>query len=546
MKLKLKVHKFTYLSIIALFAILLPNCSDKDKDIEGNIYSDGIQFIGYLSDNAVPRVNSRGDKEIHAVTVETCETPYYITLKKRGNETDNVMGPFPYKVPAGRQGELGPVSKDYTLNWIDQTTEHDFWAWTMPWVKDNTEVTNENIPVYFPHPGSKAEPNEIGVIVSDYTENNLYESFFGASSGPYAYRTHGQYVDLEFYHLVSKIIIDEVVLNFTSLNVRRITSYDITLFRVPVQGTFFPVPIDNQGNAALPYVNTKLDITGKESNNLGNIKFSFGDTPGNVMYVAPEIDLQEISFGLKITDQAPDLAEYRNNTEYFGTFANIKFNRTGPTTSAGGPYDDVENQSDLTTLHAGEEMHLSMVVTVGQTPGVGVNIPKWYLQDENPAVSHTRPGIYTNGEMNDVLSGGRSDTDVHLNYYYELYGSKNPDDPNHRYFQLYDDLTVSGNFLPCYDPYVVDGGGHLITLTGGNQTIIYIENYRNIYISQGDHLLYIDSDGNVFLLDPETFEVIEKSETKMADIGKDQQMSITYNPLKVVSGKRGTDAPREQ
>lgn len=531
MKVLSKIYLKTFIFIV-MVPLLFCNGCNEDKGVNKEALNDNLIFEAFYITNAYPTY-TRAGKEIHAVTSSLMNgLPYYICLEEVTKQQSS--GPFPYKVPAGKQGSLEPVNE--RLNWFDQTTNHNFWAWTLPW-KESSFVPEsmESFIIYFPIADENSQP-ENQIISSDYSKNNFYETFFGAVSGPYNYRHDGQYVDLEFYHLVSKIVVDEVYVNFSGLGVYKLNSYDFTLFRIPIEGEFIPKSLDNAGNPVLPYVSTK-----DKSN--GNIKYSLGDKPGNVIYVAPEIDLSKVDFSIKITDDNSILNEYRDDTEYFGNLKNIRFNRTGPD-ATGGPYDDVSGQSDLTTLHAGEELHLTLVATVGQTPGMGVSVPKWYLKDENPAVSHTRPGVYTQGEMNDVLSGGRSDTSIHLDYYWQLYGSKRPND-NNKYFNIYENLQVKGDFLPCYDPYVIDGMGHLIELSD-NPNKIWIENYRNVYIKSGNNLIYIDEEGNISLLNPETFEEIPLDPPcKMAPIGKDKQNIIIFNPFSINYKDRGNDAPRD-
>lgn len=533
-KLKNIIKIYSLIAFLPVF-VFLTACNDKDNNLKFNS-SDELYFIGYYTDNSA--TDTRADKEIHAVTSSLMKGyPFYISLSKVGNENES-KGPYPYDVPAGRQGELAAKDSEKKLNWFDETTDHNFWSWTLPWEEPEYVPSQiENTTIYFPNPQESTEAVDY-IIQSKYTQNILFENFFGAFSGPYNYRRHGQYVDLEFYHLVSKIIVDEVYLNFTGLNTRPISSYDFTLYDVPTEGTLFTNPLGEDEYAKLPYVKAN------EGKN-GNIRYSLSNS-GNVMYIAPEVDLSNISFSIRITDSSQDLTEYTDNVEFFGTFANIKFDRGGISNTYGGPYD--QGDEDITKLHAGEELHLTMVVTVGQTPGMGASVPRWWLKGEQPATSHTRPGAYTQGEMYDIINGGRSDTSIHLNYYYELYGSKNPDDPNHKYFNLYENLDIApgGSFLPCYDPYVIDGLGHLLNLTN-NPSKIWIENYRNIYIKSGNYLIYIDPEGYVYRVDPDTFEYLtEKDENnKMAPLGEDQQMTIEFNPLKVTPGNRGSDAPRE-
>ena len=499
------VNRISYYIIIVVVILSFSSC--KEEYAHYNI-NKKVNFYGMVSDSENVDLTTRVDKEIYPLTYDFYDQPYYISMEYMQDGEIRSSSPIPYSVPSGKQGILDSDEID-KLNWQNPTDEHNFHAWTIPWIT-KTPSSSDDITIGFPNP----------VIDGD---NSQYEKFMGAAAGPFNYNDHGEYVALEFYHLVSKVVVDRMTMLYNNLDRFDVTDAIITFFEMPSTATFSPSPENGTTGASLPIVTGNFPLP--EQGVSYTIKTGTAYVTGTPFYIPPEMDFSQMSYCIDLSVSAlPD--EYKNYGKYYGDFSSVKFIRTGPTTNNEGP-------SDLTILHAGEELHLTFAVSPGQSPGVGSSLRPWGMQDGQIGTSHTHPGIYTGGELNDLFNAASSGVQ-NLKQYYELYGSEDYT------FYLYNNETLSRNFLPCYDPYVIDGQGHMITMTPLNGNI-WVENVRNVYITDGKNIIFIDEDGSIFKVDPETFEMTYKG--MMGEIGKNTQTKINMNTGSVEVGERSSKPP---
>ena len=473
----MKMQLFKYLSCLGIYTLLimLSACQNEpegaNRDSTVNIHFTGnFVYEDYIY--------TRADKVIFPLYSGLYDKPYYICMEYEDDNKFVKLPPMPYKVPSGYSGTLESENKE-PLNWKTPKGKHTFWAWTLPWA-DN-DISTEPTTIYFPNPDKSS------------SSNGDYENFFGSFNGPVNYDNNGEYVGLEFYHLVSKVIVEQIVVLFPSLTTYPLSNCEFTLVGISDQATFYPTPVDNEGNPIQPFV--------KSGDELTQITYNYTSSNGAVFYLPPETDFSKLQFEINITDNTflANNPEYKYDHVFYGNFSAITFDRRGPNYDLGGPYDDIEGKSDLKILHAGEELRLYFTLSSGQTPGVGTNLQGWGLSNQETGTSHTRPGIYTTGEMNEYY-----DNRTNLEEYFNMWGQKTPD--GEEVFFLYDNVTLNQNYLPTQAPYILDGMGHIIRMSPNGYGYIWVDNVRDIYITDGTNIIYIGNDNKVYKVDPVTFE----------------------------------------
>lgn len=396
-----------------------------------------------------------------------------------------------YEVQSGYEGRLVSMSNNDPLNWYDLESPHTFYSWTVPWDENYVPENTDPIPVQFQN-SSNLEGYE------EYGNNQIMEYLLGAKSDEFTYATHGKYVDLTYFHLVSKIKIGTLQLTEAGGSVQRNLKADVTFIGLPTQATLYPHP--DQGGPVVTYNPGDIDL------NTGVTYYISNEAVGSdYFYICPEVDFSTIDFQVKIQDEA-----YQDYNIYYGNFDAVEFKRKD------GDGYDVADGSDDTVLHAGEMMTLNINLIPGMGPGLSLIIEKWNTDEPQEASYHTHPGIYSDAEMSAVMNAflnqgnpNNPTTEEQIENLFEIYG-QTEDDVN--YFPMYDNVTNTGDAtIPIPKGYVLDGQGHTIFLNKTHSGVfpngdpyVNIGPCRNLYISNGTYTIYIDNDGNVWTLDPET------------------------------------------
>ena len=448
-----------------------------------------LDFTYIVKENS--RIGTRGLDSLY-ITQTYRDIPIFIELCCTPEGDEPVYEYGTYQVQSGYEGRL--VSTDNEpLNWYDLESPHTFYGWTVPWDADYLPENTDPIPVVFQN-SSNIDGYE------EYGNNQVMEYLLGAKSDTYDYATHGKYVDLTFFHLVSKIKIGTLQLTETG-SIQRNLKADVTFIGMPTVATLYPHPAD--GHPVVTY--DEVDI----NKDTGVTYYIANDAVGSdYFYICPEVDFSTIDFQVKLQDEA-----YQDYNIYYGNFDAVEFIRTED-----DGYDKADG-SDDTVLHAGEMMTLNINLIPGVGPGLSLIISKWNTEEPEEASYHTHPGIYSDAEMSAVLdtflnqgNPNNPTTEEQIQNLFDIYGQT---DNGVNYFPMFDNVTITGDAtIPIPEGYVLDGQGHTIFLNKthsgvfGSDPYVNIGPCRNVYISNGTYTIYVDYDGNVWTLNADTQEYV--------------------------------------
>lgn len=491
-----------------------------------------------------------------------------------------------YYVPSLYEGILIPGENQKTMNWFSRSSIQYFWSWTTPW--DNDNHTPESIPhqIEFKNTYITETTNSSASTWAEGSWRNgaCLDQFIGACVDPLSYESNGQYVELLYRHLISKILIAEfVVIDNSTATVLSNLKGNITIYGMPNRATFYPSPLieDDEGNlkSGRPYVAMPEDFDYSRSESvtfaLTNSSRYFYNDAGtritnsiksatstsyyfyDVWNICPEVDFSKLSFKIEIYEFKDGewilSREHGNNGAFYGDFKNVKFTRD-PSDSN---YDNPEG-GDEYILHAGEYLQLGVNLNSKGNPSMRGEIFDWSQRSQNrDAVQHDRNGIWTMNEGMELSDAMKSKDQEKIKEYFDMFGSgenTNDDinDPNYGddfdIFKLYDDVGASGTSQNTYDGpsgkfrefhvadgYILDGLGHTINFATTSPSIGPMRDVFLRYHIGGTNtstgitthtvnLVYIDPYGEIWLVDPETFQ--------MTDTGNNVR-NATRNPFTI-------------
>lgn len=476
----------------------MTSCQSEINGNDPDFPCEAIEFKGYIKEAAQLRTRALDSVYINS---NDYGVDFYIRLNCASQPPFEELGV--YEVPSGYEGRLTSKDTGSPLNWHDLSSPHTFYAWTLPWNPEwnPSEEVPESFPITFEN---SSESNGY----EDYSNNKILEQFIGAKTGPYSYLNHGKYVDLTFFHLVSKIKIGTLSLIKSDGSIEKHLKADVTFINMPTTATFYPLDQEHG-----PYVEP-----GEADPDNGITYYIDNDAVGtDVFYICPEVDFSTLDFKIKLNN-----AEYAGYDTYYGTFADVEFVR-----ESGNDYD-IGDGTDKYTLHAGEMMTLNITLIPGIGPGMKLIITDWSTEQPNESQYHSHPGIYSDAELQDILNAFASQKDYNnpppnIESLFEMYGETGPDGT--KYFPLFDNVTTSSNIFPVYKGYTIDGQGHTVFMStnyGSNSDFGYSQRYynigscRNIYLSDqnGNYSIYIDSEGYVWLYNSETGDY-DRTENKL-------------------------------
>lgn len=474
------IWKLKYLPLLGLIGFLF-SCNTEDIDVNERHL---LSFQAFISDSK--EIKTREGLNIKTVTNAEFDTPFYIRMETGG---DNIFGK--YQVQPGMEGQLSTM-EGTPLNWKTSAGDHTFWGWTLPWDPSYKPGNDSEIAVHF-------DPkNEIYKDFQDKDILNcaILEKFIGTKAGPVNYQDNGEYVELQFKHLVSKIEIGSLTLitsTGTSIKGFRGT---ITFYGMNKSALFYP------SDDSFPHLEFDENVEKDVTYDLGS---------NAVFYICPETDFSNLNFRIHLND-------YSQEGDYFGDFSQVIFNRT--------EIPDWDENKESTVLYAGEVMILNLTLVQGHGVGVTITINDWN-QTYGKGSSYWHKGIYNDGEAQDLcnLFGGEY-TPQEAKELFDLYGDEFD---GKKVFPIYEDIDINQINFPMDKDYVIDGMGHTVKLTprttGNNPHTVRIGPCRDIFITDGEYTVYIDEEGNIFQVN-EDGSMTQKG--KLPDL-KDNQYSYSID-----------------
>lgn len=536
-------RKFNYLWVLIPLMTLCA-CQD-DMYQGGNDNPETIEFGAFLRRTA--QVSSRAEGLDSAyITTDPFNMDFFIQLNCEDSSKPggNYVEYGRYVIPSGYEGQLSAKIGTPALNWHDLTSKHTFYSWNLTW--DPEASDDENL-VHWTETSEFNPLTDSSLKVKFYNSegengykhfrnNDYLENFIGAKTQPFVYKTHGKYVDMTFYHLVSKINVVNFILIENDGTIQENLKANITFINMPTEATFFPHP----ANGGRPCVTNPV-----ADENVGLTYYILNSPNPNdkdIFYVCPEIDFRNIDYKIQLTSDA-----YKDYDTYYGNFNNVEFIRT-----ENWGYDKADG-SDAKVLHAGEEMTLNITLIPGKGPGLAVVISPWSTDKPTDSQYHTYPGIYTDAELNELralflalMSPDDTDTLDKLAQLFDLYGVTQD---NLKYFMLYDNLTLTGNeanIFPVWKDYILDGLGHTITMktnTGnywnsGNKPYFNTGPVRDIYFTDpsGTYTIYIDKDGYVWVKNQATGQ-LEITDNRLEDLNEKEGGKYNSYDINIETGQ---------
>lgn len=503
------MKRFIYISLLSfiLISFSLTGCDQSDVPMSRGLKS--LTFLGELND--LQGIATRGPLSYN-LSRDSFDTKFYIERIILDNESkirEKKCGT--YLIPEDHKGVFAAYQNVDSLNWSSNDS-HIFYGWTMPWIvdyinhsdsfvikssqnylKDTTLISfRDNHPMY--------------EQVTDNKNCKILETFIGAKTGPVNYVDNGEYVVMQFQHLVSKILIG--TLRFSTMDDKgNITNHNVkgkmTFEGIPSEGLFIRQGPDR------PMVIAKPDAQQQVTYEVG---------AGAVLYICPDRDFSNVKFRITaesgVTDQG----------EFLGDFKSVTFQRPDN--------DEWDNGKDAHTLYAGEMMTMNINLRQGTGVLFSTSITSWTDDPAREATAHPKEGIYDVTEMQHITSnfGNANYTREDEERICEMYG----DTTTHEY-KLYTDLDNLVHSVRAGKNHVIDGMGHTLNFSqpfkdesNGNITIrVRITKMKNIYISDNEgHKIYIDDNFKIFIVKSDgTMEPTEYS----LDEYKDGNMEYIVN-----------------
>lgn len=443
-------NKYILVLVIAI-STLLSSCREDDLAVS----SPSLSFRALIADDEAMGTRAPEFRNITAINYGS--TPFYIRM-----ETGNEILSGVYKASSLYEGRLDLADDSKPLSWRNLDSDHVFYGWTYP---------GKNDPI-FEEGGNSS--SEISFVPEDYGDNfqEYMERFIGVKEGPVNYRSNGEYVELQFLHLVSKIVLKQITLIKENGSTENDVRGTMKIIGLPRIGVFERRPEDGM---APPQI---LPLEGS----LKDVSFQFSNaTSSRDFYIIPGLDIPSLSFEITLTtpNNIPEI--------FYGDFSSVRFKR---------PLDDDFHAGKLSNiLYSGEIMSISVTLSQGKVTNVNVSIRDWSNQEKGTSITHSRNGIYKSEDLNEVLTGSYTHEELK-----DLYGEE---DDDRIIFRQYEDLDYSNSSQLIFDDSTLDGMGHTINMksTGGGVTL---KNVRDVYITDGNNTIYIDSEGKIWTVDAQT------------------------------------------
>ena len=560
MKIKLP---FNYILFIAFTLVGLSACKESDMPESESSENDEILLRGIVEMNVATRANT----SIYDINAEFYpNSDFNIVVSGDNREGEPVVKKSRYVIPSGAKGILMPKSGNPAISWISRYSEHDIWSWTVPW-EPEAPITGGSFPIEFRSTDIREAiytSSNMQFIEGSFANGKLMRQCVGAVLGGKRYVDQGQFVQLQFRHLCSLILLGEFVIVDNSTQTSSSTLRgNMTIYGLPQRATFHTTPFTPEGKAMQPYIEMPEDFDYSPASQvtfaITNSSRSFKNDSGfNVYnsfkssstsfydewYICPEVDLSRLSFIIEIFEYNSTTKEwqmsqkYGENGAFYGDFSSIQISRT-----PGSNYDADDGTDDSTVLHAGEFIQLAFNLSTKGNPSIRGVIVDWAnTTSDRGASKYDEDGIYSIVEAQDFSNMMNSGDPDKIDEYFGAYGSgertgDDPDDPNYEddlgIFRLYEDIgyfgtgqaTTTGSTakmsnLYVGDDYILDGMGHMVNCSTSSMKIGHVRDiYFRFYISSyststgaysyTENIIYIDKSGQIYKVNPATYEMTD-------------------------------------
>ena len=489
-----------YIGILAC-AALWTACSEEDlRGIHTEIAPGEVHFYGAIKKQsniqATSRVTPNPDNYITLnETTEDFETFYIwqdITSQEEGETTKELHYFQQYEEATGEQGNLAVTGGDNEkdrLNWHDPTSEHTFYSWTQPNVKDNEQKITGGVDMGSSLPASFGEQeNEssiIGTVTYGTNGETKLEKFIVTKKGPISYDEWGQDVALYFERPIAKI----TLLGVTYIDANGAENANIqtcTLLFPNMYKTAYFDPFSWNGETQ--------NVLSTDNTNEKGIKWEWYKTV-TTEHDAKSLYVHPFQFG-KDGDSTQSDDNNDDNTGIHrdrGFFIIQMAFSNGSTKNYTGTLNSLNLTPTSTTakrqLNAGEHMQLYLTVTDGGSVGIGYQIINWNTEEEQTLPQYRIPGVYNEEDAERLLEALQKAANNTSGYTFpegveDLVVNKG-DETNPQYeinlFTHIDWSSVTNGDIKIPDGYTLKGNGYNVTLKNGvNITGKQIE---NLYIN---------------------------------------------------------------
>lgn len=454
--------------ILSIWCMVLSACSNEEEISTGENHS--MKILATVEEGVA--VTTRADVVINNITYADYPTPIYIRMDVDGNQEPSSGV---YSVKSGYEGRLEAESGE--LNWFNLTSGHTFYGWTMPW-KEDTDINSGGYEVVHFNPDMYNSHSTPDLSEEEKTNCAILEKFIATKEGPVNYNDNGEYVELQFSHLVSKVFIQSINLITNDGTTWQDVVGEMTIFGIPDRGYFLRHP--EEGKA--PYILHPKDAGGSQYKEFEEKDVTYKVSKNVAFYLCPEINFSNLDFKIKLI--SPSI--HGETGEYYGDFKAVNITRQRD--------DSWDSGKDRNTLYAGEVINLNLTLRQGNITGVTAFISDWTNKERYTSNNYPHPGIFTNDQLYDVFKGTKSQEEKEQTY-------ADGEDSQGKIFHVYNDVELEDSALNMPDGDVLDGMGHTIKLTPNRSGNIEVTNVRDVYITDGTNTIFIDKEGNVFKVD---------------------------------------------
>ena len=411
-----RVNKHILYALTASLLMTTYACNEeKPTNTLSEIADSAITFIGSVESNAV--LSTRASDIMGSDNNTYNEEDIYI-WQQVGNYTPTMKT---YKVAGGKQGRLETTSGE-ELKWESVDAIHEFYAWTAPNKKNESNVTG----------GVNMNTNDsyTGTVTFGTQEKTGLETFIVAHEGPISYKEWGQYVSLHFYHPVAKISVNSITHIAADGSTNPINNCTITFPNLASSATFTATGYEVT-EEKYPPVLTATETKG--------ITWEWEQDGGNdyALYVFP----------FKFNSENKT-AEYYEQPSFFII-----------TTNSGTYNGSLTMVNNPTELRAGDHLTMNLTVRDGEVSGMYSYITDWNTEEKGTVPQHRVPGIYTQEDAKALLNALLNDTDIPA----YLIDGEEGETQTIRFF-THVDWSGATEDITIPEGYILDGQGYKLTL----------------------------------------------------------------------------------